>query len=169
MKYISLILLFTFFSCYNEKKAIQQVARADAAYPEIIAKLAAKEYPIKETFLPGDTITVRDTLKLEGNVITDTLITFDTVRIRTIITLPGKTITTTIYITDTVKQESTSKLAACEIERGKTLDLLASANLKLTDAQGKAKTRGIWMWSLIALIVVYSGWKVYNIVKPKTV
>lgn len=167
MKYF--ILLFACFAlgCYNQKKAQTQFGKAAANYPIIPATYCAITYPPKVEFVKGDTITNTDTLQLDGNVITDTVVNLDTVRITTIKTLPGQTITKVIHVTDTVKTESTAKLSECDLERNKTLDLLADSNTKLTSYEGKAKKRGIIMWSLIALIVVYSGWKIYNIFKPK--
>lgn len=127
----------------------------------------AATFPPKTTIIKGDTITKTDTVKFDGNVVTDTLISFDTVRITITKTQPGQTITKTIHVTDTMRVENTAQLKVCELERGKVVDLLTDVNKQLSVSQGRAKKRAIIMWSLIALAVVYIGWKVYSALKPK--
>lgn len=166
MKYLLLISLIC-LSCYNQRKATQQFSKAVVAYPEIPAQYCAVTYPPLIGVISGDTIIKTDTVKLDGNVITDTVITFDTVRITKTVTLPGQTITKTVHVTDTIRVENTAQLKVCELERGTTLDLLADANQKLTLSQKRAKTRGIVMWSLIALVIALGVWKIYGIFKPK--
>lgn len=161
------LFLFLLVSCYSQKKATQQFGKAAATYPIIPAQYCAITYPPKTTVLKGDTVTLIDTLQMAGNVITDTLVSLDTIRITTTKTLPGQTITKTVHVTDTISIENTAQLKVCELERGKTLDLLGDANTKLDVSQGKAKKRSIIMWSLIAAIVIYSGWKIYGMFKPK--
>lgn len=164
--YLFLIACFA-LSCYNQKKAQTQFGKAAATYPIIPATYCAITYPPKVEFVKGDTITNTDTVQMVGNVITDTVVNLDTVRITTIKTLPGQTITKVVHVTDTVKTESTAKLGECQLERSKTLDLLADSNKKLSVAQGKATKRGWIMYSLIAIIVVYSAWKIYGLIRPK--
>jgi hypothetical protein len=154
-------------SCYNQKAAQKQFSKAAVTYPIIPAQYCASVFPPKTTIIKGDTITKTDTVQLEGSVVTDTLISLDTIRITIVRTLPGQTITKTINVTDTITIENTAQLKVCELERSNTLDLLADANQKLTVSQKRAKTRGIVMWSLIALAVILAAWKIYGIFKPK--
>ena len=154
-------------SCFNQKKAQKQVSRIDVTYPEVLAGYCATRFPVKETFLPGDTVTVTDTVFGQGETVTDTVVTMDTVIITKTRSLPSQVITKTIHVTDTVITESTSRLKVCELERGKVVDLLTNANLKLSVSQGKATKRGWVMWGLIALIIVFIAWRVYGFFKLK--
>lgn len=160
MKY--LILLVFCVSCNSLKKAQKDVAKISVTHPEVLGKYCADKFPVKEIFMPGDTIIVTDTVKMEGVVITDTLIDFDTVRITKTITLPGKTITKTITTHDTIVKENTAQLKVCELERGKVVDLLTASNAESNKWQGKAKTR---FWIMLALIVALAGSVYFNVRK----
>lgn len=158
MKFFIILILLA--SCNSLKKAQKDVAKISVTHPEVLAAYCADKFPIKETFMPGDTIVVIDTVKLDGNVITDTLISFDTVRITR--TLPGQTIIKTVHIVDTVVKENTAQLKVCELERGKVVDLLTKSNIESDSWQGKAKKR---FWWLLALIVALAGSLYFNVRK----
>lgn len=159
-KYLIVILLFA--SCNSLKKAQKDVAKISVTHPEVLAAYCAEKFPVKETFLPGDTIIVTDTVQMIGNIITDTVISFDTVRITTIKTLPGQTITKIVHVTDTVVKENTAQLKVCELERGKVVDLLLKSNNESDKWQGKAKKR---FWLIMALIVALVGSLYFNVRK----
>lgn len=166
-KYLYLLVACLSISCYNEKKATSQFSKAATAYPTIGANFCSITYPPKTNFIKGDTITKTDTVKLEGNVVTDTLVSLDTIRITITKTLPGQTITKTIHVTDTMRVENTAQLKVCELERGKAISLLVDKTAEANLYKGKAKKRGLIMLSLIALAIVYIGWKLYSAFKPK--
>lgn len=162
---LTFLLAILCLSCYSSNKAAKQFGKAAITYPSIPATYCAITYPAKTEIIKGDTVTIIDTVKLEGNVITDTLYTLDTIRITKTVTLPGQTITKVVHVTDTIRVENTAQLKVCELERGKVVDLLTDANLKLSVSQKRAKTRGIIMYSLIALVVGLAAWKVYGMFK----
>lgn len=142
LKYILPLLLLT--SCYTERKAVQQVAKADATYPAIIPNICASRYPVRtntNTVIEHST----DTMYQEG----ETMIVNDTV-IRVITKIVTNTVTKTI--TDTI--ENTAKIAALNVEVSRWQD-------SYVKAQDKADTlrngRNTWRWigivSLAAILV----------------
>lgn len=159
---IFIILIIICLSCNTLKKAQKDVAKISVTHPEVLAEYCADKFPVKEIFLPGDTIIVTDTLELEGSVFIDTVRTLDTIRITKTVTLPGQTITRTIVIHDTVIKENTAQLKVCELERGKMVNLLASSNAESDKWQGKAKKR---FWILLGLIVLLAGSLYFNVRK----
>lgn len=158
----TIFLLLICLSCNSLKKAQKDVAKISVTHPEVLAKYCADKFPVVETFLPGDTIIVTDTVFNSINIISDTVTTLDTVRITKTVTLPGKTITKTVTVTDTIVKENTAQLKVCELERGKMVDLLASSNAESDKWQGKAKKR---FWILIGLIVLLAGSLYFNVRK----
>ena len=152
MKY-SLILLVLLCGCYSEKKAHNQFAKAAVAYPKIPAEYCANTFPVKDTILPGETISTFDTLYIEGENTRDTVMfqDFDTVRVFITKTLPAKIITNTIHIRDTIIRENTAKVKACEISNDILLGLL---NKKTADYDGLKHRKDIWMWIAIGLMAI---------------
>jgi len=68
-------------------------------------------------------------------------------------------------IHDTV--ENTAAIKACQIDNSTMTDLLSAKTKEADKYKGQSKKRGLYMWGLLALIIVYCGWKVYGIFKPK--
>lgn len=66
MKYASLIFLIVFTSCYTQKKAVKDVIKADANYPEVLDGYCGQTRP------PLDSTDVRVIYK-EGKTIVDTV------------------------------------------------------------------------------------------------
>lgn len=163
--FIYLLGVIVLFSCYSRNKAQQQFGKAVVSYPDIPTNYCSITFPPKIVTIKGDSITVTDTIWGEGITITDTLRTKDTIRITNTKTLPAQVIVKTIRITDTITVENTAQLKNCELERGKVVDMLAEANIELLKAEGKANSRGIWKWSLLALIIVYGIYRVAKFVK----
>lgn len=159
---IFIILIITGLSCNTLKKAQKDVAKISVTHPEVLSAYCADKYPVKEIFLPGDTIIVTDTVELEGSVFIDTVRTLDTVRITKTVTLPGQTITRTIAIHDTTIKENTAKFDVCELERKQMVNLLAASNAESDKWQGKAKKR---FWILLGLIVLLAGSLYFNVRK----
>lgn len=164
--FIFIIAAMFLSGCYSEKKAKNQFAKAAIAYPEIPAQYCAITYPPRDSLIKGkDSIRV-DTLWGEGQTIIDTVRSLDTIRITKVIQLPGKIITKTIRTTDTMRIENTAKIADCEIEKNKAIDLLQSKTKESIGWEDKARKRFLIMLGLIALIVLYSGFQIYKAVKP---
>lgn len=68
-------------------------------------------------------------------------------------------------VIDTV--ENVAKLKECEVIRDKAISNETEERTLRKTAEVKAKTRGIWMWSLIAALVAIVGYKIYSRLKPK--
>lgn len=165
-KYLLLFSVLIVTSCYTEQKARQQFSKAAIAYPKLPADYCANEFPIRDS-ITTDTVLTTDTLFIEGQDLTDTVTVNDTVRITIIKTLPGRVITNTVHIRDTIIRENTAALAACKIDNSNMTSLLVKQTAQTDKYKGQAGKRGWIMWSLILLIIVYSGWKVYGMFKPK--
>lgn len=162
-----IIILVIVSSCYNQRKATTQFSKAAVAYPIVASQFCAITFPPRTVTIKGDSIVLHDTLTKVGETVTDTIISFDTIRITKTVTLPSQIITRTVHITDTITVENTAQLKTCELERGKVVDLLTESNRDLLLFKGKAKTRGLVMWSLLALVVVLVGWKIYGLINKK--
>lgn len=158
MRYIIFILLLT--SCYNQRKATTQHAKAVTAYPKIGADYCASTFPVKDTIIRDTTRTV-DTLIVDGLTTTDTVIWMDTVRITTVKTLPSKIITNTVYIRDTIIRQNTAALKACEIDKNVTIGLLKQQTDEAVKYKGQARTRGLWLLGLILFILIITGLNIY--------
>lgn len=167
MKYLLFIICLLSFSCYNQKKAMQQFSRAATNYPAIPAQYCSTTFPVKETFIKGDSVIITDTLIQDGLISFDTLVSFDTITITKTITTPPTVITRTIHVTDTIKGESTAQLEVCQLERNTTLNLLTESQENNKVIQKRLNTRTGIMWSLILLVVALGAWKIYGFLKPK--
>lgn len=143
----SVFILFIFLSgCYNQRKAQQQVMKADSSYPYIIAKLCADKFPVIETVIKGDSVIVYDTVQGEGIIITETITVKDTVTITK--TLPPKVITKNVYRVDTIVKENKAAIKACEISRDQALQIATDKTAEATIWKKKAKNR---FWTLVGV------------------
>lgn len=163
----TIFLLLLFVSCYNAKKAGKQFAKAAVTYPSIPEDYCALTFPPKITVIKGDTVILTDTVELQGDVITDTIIDLDTVRITKVVTLPGKTITRTVTIMDTILVENMAQLKVCERNRDNAITLATIQTAEANKYKGRARTKGIILYSLLGLVILLGAWKVYGMFKPK--
>lgn len=135
-------------SC-NPQKKIQKAERVlkDA---NALAKICADEFPIKETFVKGDSVVIFDTLYVGENVF-DTLYETknDTVTKFVVKTLPAKIITKTVRVTDTIIKENTARVAdLTNVIKTKDIQI---AVLEADRDNWKAKARQRFWWLLIAI------------------
>lgn len=137
-------------------------------HPEVLAPVCAKEFPVKDSLIKGDSVVLYDTLWGLADPIRDTVISKDTVRITT--TLPSKIITKTVRVTDTVVRESTAKAAALEYKLKQTLDVLANNNIVLEqwrsdyyDMRGKRNKFRLWLFIAIGAAGMFTFLKVKKI------
>jgi hypothetical protein len=165
---IAIILVTILTSCYSERTARNQFSKAAVAYPKILAQSCAVTYPVKDSTI-RDTLLTTDTIYIEGQDLTDTVRSLDTIIITHTIQLPGKVITNTVHIRDTIIKENTAALKVCQLDNGLIMDLLKKQTYKADKYKAQSGKRGLYMWSLLALIIVYCGWKVYGIFKPKKI
>jgi len=119
-------LLFFLASCYTQKKAYKQVAKADYYYPEVVQQFC-NDTVITRT-VKGDTVTITQPGKQ---------IDCDTVTIYQTINSKGKIVecppTKTHYLTDTVYVADADKLKAAQHQ-------ISLCNEQKNKAQGQKKT-----------------------------
>lgn len=89
-----------------------------------LAEICADEYPVKDSLIKGDTITVTDTLET-FETISETVTVNDTVYITK--TLPAKTIRQTKTVVDTIVKENTARVA----QQAKVIDDFTRENENL--------------------------------------
>ena len=140
MKY--LVLVFFLFGCYTPKKADRQLDKVNDEYPEKIAALCTKEYPIK---YKRDTVTevYYDLIEVEcpeyvQETVHDTITYRDTIFTKVIKTLPAKVVT----ITKTVEDSAKIKVL--------THELITAKN---GHEKHKQASNNKFMWILVAIIV----------------
>ena len=155
-----LLIVIFFCSCTTAKKATNFML----THPEVSAAFCAKEFPVKDSLIKGDSIILYDTLWGLSDPIIETVTKNDTVTITR--TLPAKVITKTVKIVDTVIKESTSKLFVA-------LDQLATSNNKglelsrkndeltasLSDMRKSRNKFRWWFYVAIGGVVVFTGLK----------
>jgi hypothetical protein len=93
-------------SCATQSKA----ERFYNKHPEKLAEKCAEKYPVKETYIPGDTVTVYDsTTRID--TLKDTIISEPKVITEIKKVVVTKVVTKTNTIRDTIKVENTAKTA----------------------------------------------------------
>jgi len=143
--FILAIIVISFSSCYNQKKATAQFSKAAINYPIIPAEYCAVTFPPKEKLIKGDSVLVTDTLYMADGVVTDTLTTKDTVYI-TKTEVKTKVVTNTITRTDTIRQTDQAQVKAITIKRDEIQSLL----VKKTNEYDKVKKNRDW-WRIVAI------------------
>lgn len=156
---IILVIGLLLMSCNASKKAHQYVA----SHPEEFAKECADAYPVKEVLLPGDTVTIRDTVTGEGTTITEYIKgDVDTVVITK--TLPAKTIYTTKTIHDTLVKENTARVSAIAKDFNDALNREKILQEKYQELKARVKNKALIPWWIIILLIVVAGsWAAWRI------
>ncbi len=180
MRYIlintCIILLLT--SCYTQKKAAEQVNKANDKFPAVVAKLARDKYPCKDLLKPDTTIIYEDSIilvEIECPDVPTTVIKVDTVNnvitrtVRVPVTLPVQT----RYITKWYQDSAAVYLLTKDLEHAKF------ANTKLTDDNNSLskkvarKSKENWIWRIIAIILaawtVFRFWNKITTIKVKSI
>jgi hypothetical protein len=129
MKYLIFLLLVAFASCNPAKKATKYMRD----HPEVNAPVCADQFPIREVTLPGDTVTVTDTLET-FEVLVDTLRVADTLYITR--TTQPKIIRETRTVVDTVIRENTARIGELLVTVRDRDETIKSRDDKITK-QGK--------------------------------
>ena len=169
MRYLLIALLLC--GCYTQKKATEQVNKANDKFPEVVAKLARDKYPCTDLLKPDTAVIWKDTIVYVDCPDTASnpfqVVRYDTVN--KVVTLPGRTIKVpvtipakTVYIDRWFEDSAKLKLAA--IER----DKLVKENEKQKKTIRKL-TKAVVGLSiplfLILLYVVYRVWKNFTTFK----
>jgi len=139
MKY--LVLVFFLYGCYTPKKAEMHLDKVNENYPEKIAELCSKQYPVR---LKHDTVTevYYDLIEVEcpeyvQETVHDTVTYRDTIFTKVIKSLPSKVVTITKVVEDSAKIKVL--MAALDKEKGKVVLI-----------EKKVKDR--FLWVLLAII-----------------
>lgn len=161
MRYLLFILLF-FSSCYTERKATLQVAKAQALQPDVVAKACASLFPVKtktlieKEYIKGKTDTINNRVVIDcDSVIKNNTI----VKIRTNkVPCPPQGVRVDTFRT---KQVDT-------IENTAKIDLLNSKlrkqeiEIENYRTRVKAKNRNIRIaYSIVAFLIGFIGINIY--------
>lgn len=145
--FAALMLLCLLVGCYGPKKARQQVVKAQANYPAVLAKICADAYPVRvidstrTEYLPGQVITKTDTVEADcppnasGEVI------------RVKVPCPPSTNRVDTFMSVQFRQvENTAKIVALEAERD-----AAVADVASEKSRGDRLEKGRNTWRFIGL------------------
>jgi len=176
MRYLLIALLLC--GCYTQKKATEQVNRANDKFPGVVAKLARDKYPCSEVLRPDTAVIWKDTVVYVDCPDTASnpfqVVRYDTVN--KVVTLPGRTIKVpvtipakTVYIDRWFEDSAKLKLAA--IERDKLVKENEKQKKTIQDKEKTIRklTKAVVGLSiplfLILLYVVYRVWKNFTTFK----
>lgn len=176
MRYLLIALLLC--GCYTQKKATEQVNRANDKFPGVVAKLARDKYPCSEVLKPDTAVIWKDTTIFVDCPDTASnpfqVVRYDTVN--KVVTLPGRTIKVpvtipakTVYIDRWFEDSAKLKLAA--IERDKLVKENEKQKKTIQDKEKTIRklTKAVVGLSiplfLILLYVVYRVWKNFTTFK----
>ncbi len=164
-----------FSRCYTSDKAQHQVNKADAKYPEIVAKLARDKYPCTELLKNDTAVIFKDTTIYVDVDCPDTSSTnnFETIRTDTINKVITKTVRVPVnvqlpqkIITKYFEDSAKLKLASIDLNKANTaIEKLQASNDQLSK-QNSRKSKENWVWRIIALCLIC--WQVFKIYKRLT-
>jgi len=152
--------------CYTQFKAIKQVDKALARYPQIVAKIAQDSFPCN--IIRIDTlISVNDTTLLLDCPVRDTISVHDTVHNtvdkKLYVKLPYKT----IYITKVL--ESTARLVIVKASLDSAQEVVRELGTSNNDLIGKIGRKNKAIYWLIAFLVGLSVPYLFRIFKTLTI
>lgn len=169
------IVIMCFSKCYTADKAQQQVNKADAKFPEIVAKLARDKYPCTDLLKPDTVVTYEDSLIFiecpdsnyapgdYATVRTDTIHVAGesrTVRVPVKILVPSKVINN--WFEDSAK----IKLLMVEVARLNEANMELTNTVKKQDIKIANKNKENWIWRIIALVLI--AWQAIKLWKRLT-
>ncbi len=163
MKYLLIILLFT--GCYTQKKATDQVNKANDKFPAIVAKLARDKYPCKDLLKPDTTTIYQDSIilvEIECPDVPTEVIRVDTVNnvITRTVRVPVNMPVQVKYITKWYQDSAQMYLLTKDLEHAKFANTkLADENNSLSKKVAR-KSKENWIWRIIAIIL--AGWTVFR-------
>lgn len=142
-----LAILFWFVcGCTTAKKATNFML----THPEVAAEFCAKEFPVKDSLIKGDSIILYDTLWGLSDPVIETVTKNDTVTITK--TLPSKVITKTVHIRDTIIRENFARVSQLLNQVGDCNKMVIKKEEKITNLQEKLdemrrkKNRFMWLF-----------------------
>ena len=178
MKYLLLILIPALTGCYTQKKATEQVNKANDKFPAVVAKLARDKYPCKDLLKPDTTTIYQDSIilvEIECPDVPTEVIRVDTVNnvITRTVRVPVNMPVQTRYITKWYQDSAQVYLLNRDLEAAKF------ANTKLADENNSLskkiarKSKENWIWRIIAIILaawtVFRFWNKITTIKVKSI
>ena len=135
-------------SCYTQFKAVKQVGKALANYPQIVAKIALDSFPCNVIRIDTN-IVVSDTIVEYQAPIENftTMMQVDTITRKVYI----KARTRTVYITKTV--ESTAKLSIVNARIDSATNVIRELQKVNEELTGKVTRKAKVIWWLIAFMI----------------
>ena len=132
MKYLVIVILSILFAgCITPKKAVDVLSRPKNE--PVLSELCSTRFPIKETYIKGDSVVKYDTL---WGLVTDTIVPDPQVLVyRDTVKVP-KLVTKTVTIRDTVVKENTAKVSFLNSQ----IEKLKEVNLKQSEMIGSLTT-----------------------------
>ena len=122
-------------SCVTPKKAVDVLSRPKNE--PVAAEFCATKYPVKETYIQGDSIVKYDTL---WGIVTDTLISEPQVIVYTDTVRVPKLVIKTITRIDTVKKEDPAKISVLNSQIEKLNEANQALNTKTHELTGERDT-----------------------------
>lgn len=145
-------------SCYTQKKATDQVNKANDNFPEIVAKLARDKYPCTDLLKPDTAVIFKDTVIYVDCPDTATIANspFEVIRTDTVNKVITKTIRVPVHLpiqvqTITKWYEDSAKLKLAGIQ----INTLQKDNDRLA---AKLKARTKWMWIFLVIAICLTAW-----------
>jgi len=163
MKYLLLILILIpeLTGCYTQKKATEQVEKANDKFPAIVAKLSRDKYPCTDLLKPDTTIIYEDSIilvEIECPDVPTEVIRVDTVNnvitrtVRVPVNMPVQIRTVTKWYEDSAKL----KLFTLQVESLQADT--ASLRQETVKLSGKVSSRNKWLLWLIIICVCETLW-----------
>lgn len=160
------LILLTIASC-NPQKKLQKALNEIAKHPIESAKYCADKYPVKDSIIKGDTITVTDTV---WGLVTDTVtdIYNDTVFVTK---FQDRVINKTRTVKDTIFRENTARVKELEQRylncEGKYQALFLKYEQAVQQGFEYKKQRNkmrLWFWILVGAIGGYTTLRVRKLI-----
>ena len=150
MKYLIILLIFT--GCMTPKKAVDVLNRPKNEPTAAI--FCANKFPVKDTFIKGDSVIRYDTL---WGLITDTLISEPQVIIETKIV--PKSVTKWVTIRDTIVRENTAKVSVLNSQIAKSaadIRILTEKTHEISqERDGYKSQRDKWKFRFFLLLGIF--------------
>lgn len=170
MKYLIILLLLS--SCYTQKKAMDQVLKADAKYPGIVATLARDKYPCTVLLKTDTTTLYEDSLvfiecpdsNYSPNDYANVILRTDTIRLAgSTVKVPVKIMVPSKVVTRWYEDSAKIKLAAIAAEQCNKQVTVLRADVDRYRGRSEHRGKENWIWRIIATVLIV--WQAVKLVK----
>lgn len=161
------LVIMSFPSCYTQKKAIEQVNKADEKFPEVVAKLARDKYPCTDLLKPDTLVTIKDSIVFVEVECPDVINPTTVIKVDTVNNVITKTIRVPVnmpvqvkYITKWYEDSAKQKLLSIDLNKAIAANKTLSEDNNALHKKVARKSKENWIWRIIALILI--GWTVFR-------